>query len=83
MSKIYVCPFCGVEKLSKDQMNFHLNYSHSTILQLMREGVEINQIEEKLESFYMRKRVLEKEIELLKKIVKIKNDKSSVLVYAT
>jgi hypothetical protein len=83
MPKVYVCPFCGIEKLSKNQMDFHVKYNHSTLQHLIHEDVEIHGIEEKLDRLSMQKRVLEKEIKVLKKIIEIKNDKLIVFVHAT
>ena len=83
MSKVYVCPSCGIEKPSKDQIDFHRKSSHSPLQSPIHEDMEIHGIKEKLERLSMRKRFLEKEIEVLKKIIGIKNNKLRVLVYAT
>lgn len=69
MTKVYVCPFCGVEKPKKDQIDFHIKYGHSEIYNLMKEDVELHDIEEKLDELCKQKKLLEKEINLMKQII--------------
>ena len=72
MSQVYVCPFCGVEKPKKNQIDFHLKYGHAEVYHLMQEDVEIQDLEAKLSSLCKEKKVLEKEIELMQSILEVK-----------
>ncbi len=74
MTKVYVCPFCGVEKPRKDQIDFHIKYGHSEVYYLMKEDVEIQNLEEKLNELCKQKKVLEKEIDLMKSILEKKKE---------
>jgi hypothetical protein len=74
MSDSYACPFCGIEKQKKDQIDFHLKYGHSEIYHLMQEDVEIHNLEEKLEELCKQRNILEKEIDLMKSIIEKKKE---------
>ena len=74
MSKVYVCPFCGVEKSKKDQIDFHIKYGHSEIYNLMQEDVELHDLEEKLDELCNQKQLLEKEIKLMQSIIEKKKE---------
>ena len=74
MSKGYVCPFCGVKKPKKDQIDFHIKYGHAEVYHLMQEDVELNDLEEKLDELCNQKQLLEKEIKLMKSILEKKKE---------
>ncbi|MCJ7730909.1 hypothetical protein MUP51_01215 [Candidatus Bathyarchaeota archaeon] len=69
MSKVFVCPFCGVEKPKKDQIDFHLKYGHAEVYSLMQEDVELHDLEEKLDELCKQKQILDKEIKIMKSIL--------------
>jgi cell division protein FtsB len=69
MSKVYVCPFCGVEKPKKNQIDFHLKYGHAEIYHLLQEDVELQDLEAKMNELCKEKKLLEKEIGLMKSII--------------
>ena len=72
MSQVYVCPFCGVEKPKKNQIDFHIKYGHAEVYHLMQENVEIQDLEAKLSSLCKEKKILEKEIQLMQSILEVK-----------
>ena len=72
MSDVYICPFCGIEKPKKDQIDFHLKYGHAELYHLMQEEVEVHDLEEKLEELCKQRNILEKEIDLMKSIIEKK-----------
>ena len=72
MSEVYVCPFCGIEKPKKDQIDFHIKYGHSELFHLMQEDVEVHDLEEKLKELCKQRHILEKEIDLMKSIIEKK-----------
>jgi hypothetical protein len=72
MSTVFVCPFCGVEKPKKNQIDFHLKYGHAEVYHLMQEDVEIQDLEAKLSSLCKEKKLLEKEIQLMQSILEVK-----------
>ena len=74
MSKIYICPFCGIEKPKKDQIDFHLKYGHAEVYHLMQDDVELHDLEEKLEELCNQKQLLEKEIKLMKSIMEMRKE---------
>lgn len=69
MSKVYVCPFCGVEKPKKNQIDFHLKYGHAEVYHLLQEDVELQDLEAKMNELCKEKKLLEKEIGLMKSII--------------
>ena len=69
MSKVFVCPFCGVEKPKKDQIDFHLKYGHAEVYSLMQEDVELHDLEEKLDELCKQKQILDKEIKIMQSIL--------------
>ena len=72
MSQVFVCPFCGVEKPKKNQIDFHLKYGHAEVYHLMQEDVEVQDLEAKLNTLCKEKKLLEKEIELMQSILEVK-----------
>jgi len=74
MSKVYICPFCGVEKPRKDKIDFHIKYGHAEVYHLMQEDVELHDLEEKLDELCNKKQLLEKEIKLMKSILEMKKE---------
>jgi hypothetical protein len=72
MSTVFVCPFCGVEKPKKNQIDFHIKYGHAEVYHLMQEDVEIQDLEAKLSSLCKEKKLLEKEIQLMQSILEVK-----------
>ncbi len=74
MTKTYVCPFCGMEKTQKDQIDFHLKYGHAEVFHLMLDDVEIQNLEEKLKKLCEDKKILEKEIKLMESIIRKKKE---------
>lgn len=72
MSTVYVCPFCGVEKPKKNQIDFHIKYGHAEVYHLLQEEVEVQDLEEKLNELCKEKKHLEKEIELMQSIIEEK-----------
>jgi len=74
MSKVYICPFCGVEKPKKDKIDFHIKYGHAEVYHLMQEDVELHDLEEKLDELCNKKQLLEKEIKLMKSILEMKKE---------
>ena len=74
MSKVYICPFCGVEKPKKDQIDFHIKYGHAEVYHLMQDDVELHDLEEKLEELCNQKQLLEKEIKLMKSILEMRKE---------
>ena len=74
MEDNYVCPFCGLERLEKKQMDFHLKYGHPELYECMRREHEIVDMERKLEELKQKKIYLEKEIKLMQAIIE-KRDK--------
>ena len=72
MSTVYVCPFCGVEKPKKNQIDFHIKYGHAEVYHLMQEDVEIQDLEAKLNRLNKEKKILDKEIELMQSILEEK-----------
>jgi cell division protein FtsB len=69
MSKVYVCPFCGVEKPKKNQIDFHLKYGHAEVYHLLQEDVALQDLEAKMDELCKEKKLLEKEIGLMKSII--------------
>jgi len=69
MSKVYVCPFCGVEKPKKNQIDFHIKYGHAEVYHLLQDDVELHDLEAKMDDLCKEKKLLEKEIELMKSII--------------
>ena len=69
MSKVYVCPFCGVEKPKKNQIDFHIKYGHAEVYHLLQEDVELQDLEAKMNELCKEKKLLEKEIGLMKSII--------------
>jgi hypothetical protein len=74
MSKVYVCPFCGLEKPRKNQIDFHIKYGHAEVFHLMQEDVELHDLEDKLEELCNQKQLLEKEIKLMKSILEMRKE---------
>jgi cell division protein FtsB len=74
MSKVYICPFCGVEKPKKDQIDFHIKYGHAEVYHLMQDDVELHDLEDKLEELCNQKQLLEKEIKLMKSILEMRKE---------
>lgn len=72
MSTVYVCPFCGVEKPKKNQIDFHIKYGHAEVYHLLQEEVEVQDLEQKLNELSKEKKHLEKEIELMQSIIEEK-----------
>jgi hypothetical protein len=72
MSTVYVCPFCGVEKPKKNQIDFHIKYGHAEVYHLMQEDVEIQDLEAKLNRLNKEKKILDKEIDLMQSILEEK-----------
>ena len=72
MSTLYVCPFCGVEKPKKNQIDFHIKYGHAEVYHLMQEDVEIQDLEAKLTELCKEKKHLENEIQLMQSILEEK-----------
>ncbi len=72
MSTVYVCPFCGVEKPKKNQIDFHIKYGHAEVYHLMQDDVEIQDLEAKLTDLCKEKKLLEKEIQLMQSILEEK-----------
>ncbi len=72
MSKVYICPFCGVEKPKKNQIDFHIKYGHAEVYHLLQEEVEIQDLEAKLNELFKEKKHLEHEIDLMKSIIEEK-----------
>ena len=72
MSKVYVCPFCGAEKPKKNQIDFHLKYGHAEIYHLLQEDVELQDLEAKMNELCKEKKLLEKEIGLMKSIIEVR-----------
>ena len=72
MSTVFVCPFCGVEKPKKNQIDFHIKYGHAEVYHLMQEDVEIQDLEAKLNRLNKEKKLLDKEIELMQSILEEK-----------
>ncbi len=72
MSTVYVCPFCGIEKPKKNQIDFHIKYGHAEVYHLMQEDVEIQDLEAKLNRLNKEKKHLDKEIELMQSILEEK-----------
>jgi len=72
VSKVYVCPFCGVEKPKKNQIDFHLKYGHAEVYHLLQEEVEIQDLEAKMDELCKEKKLLDKEIQLMKSIIEEK-----------
>jgi cell division protein FtsB len=72
MSTVYVCPFCGVEKPKKNQIDFHIKYGHAEVYHLLQEEVEVQDLEAKLTELCKEKKHLEKEIQLMQSILEEK-----------
>ena len=72
MSQVYVCPFCGVEKPKKNQIDFHLKYGHAEIYHLLQEDVELHDLQSKMDELYKEKKLLDQEIDLMKSIIEEK-----------
>ena len=72
MSTVYVCPFCGVEKPKKNQIDFHIKYGHAEVYHLLQEEVEVQDLEVKLNELCKEKKHLEKEIQLMQSIIEEK-----------
>ena len=72
MSTVYVCPFCGVEKPKKNQIDFHIKYGHAEVYHLLQEEVEVQDLEAKLNELCKEKKHLEKEIQLMQSIIEEK-----------
>lgn len=68
----YVCPFCGLERLEKKQMDFHLKYGHPELYECMRREHESGDMGRKLEELREKKTFLEKEIKLMQAIIEKK-----------
>jgi cell division protein FtsB len=73
---VYVCPFCGLERLEKKQMDFHLKYGHPEFYEVMRREHELVDMGKKLEELKEKKNFLEREIKLMQAIIE-KKDKPS------
>ena len=74
---MYVCPFCGVEKPKKNQIDFHIKYGHAEVYHLLQEDVEVQDLEHKLNELCKEKKHLEKEIEVMKSIIEEKRKKDA------
>jgi hypothetical protein len=74
MGRVYICPFCDLEKESKKQMDFHLRYGHADLYPLIREEKTKEQVEEKLMRLKEQKNLLEKEIQLMQAIIEEKQE---------
>jgi hypothetical protein len=74
MSKPFICPFCGVEKPKKDQIDFHIKYGHAEVYHLMQDDVELHDLEDKLDELCNQKQLLEKEIKLMKSILEMRKE---------
>ena len=72
MSNVYICPFCGVEKPKKDQIDFHIKYGHAEVYHLLQDDVELQDLEAKMDGLCKEKKLLEKEIQLMKSIIEEK-----------
>jgi len=72
MSTVYVCPFCGIEKSKKNEIDFHIKYGHAEVYHLMQEDVEIQDLEAKMDELCKEKKLLEKEIKLMQSILEVK-----------
>jgi predicted PP-loop superfamily ATPase len=68
----YICPFCGLERLKKKQIDFHLKYGHPELYEVMRREGEMVDMERKLEELREKKTLLEKEIKLIQSIIEKK-----------
>jgi hypothetical protein len=74
MSKVYICPFCEIEKPKKDQIDFHIKYGHAEVYHLMQDDVELHDLEDKLDELCNQKQLLEKEIKLMKSILEMRKE---------
>ncbi|MCW4049788.1 MAG: hypothetical protein NWE89_08640 [Candidatus Bathyarchaeota archaeon] len=74
MDKMYVCPFCGLERDQKKQMDFHLKYGHSEIFEFMRKEASKADIEKKLKELEEQKNLLNKNIKIMKNLIEQKQD---------
>ncbi len=72
MGKIYVCPFCGLERSQKKQMDFHIKYGHSEIFEFLRKEQTREDVEKKLAELEEKKHLLDKEIREMKAIIDLK-----------
>jgi hypothetical protein len=68
----YICPFCGLERLEKKQIDFHLKYGHPELYEVMRREHEKVDMERKLEELREKKTFLEKEIKIIQAIIEKK-----------
>jgi hypothetical protein len=73
MDQEYVCPFCGLERLEKKQMDFHLKYGHPELYEVMRREHEMVDMGRKLEELKEKKNLLEREIKLMQAIIEKKD----------
>ena len=69
LDHVYVCPFCGLERHEKKQMDFHLKYGHPELYEVMRREHELVDMEKKLEELKEKKNFLEREIKLMQAII--------------
>ena len=65
-----------VEKPKKNQIDFHLKYGHAEVFHLLQEEVEIQDLEAKMDELCKEKKILNKEIELMKSIIEVKKKES-------
>ena len=75
MEHVYICPFCGLERLEKKQMDFHLKYGHPEFYEVMRREHEFVDMGKKLEELKEKKKFLEREIKLMQAIIEKKDNR--------
>ena len=75
LEQVYVCPFCGLERHEKKQMDFHLKYGHPELYEVMRREHELVDMGRKLDELKEKKNLLEREIKLMQAIIEKKDIK--------
>ncbi len=75
LSKIFVCPFCGLEREHKKQIDFHLKYGHPELYDYIKKETTKAEMEKKLEGLKDQKNLLDKEIRIMQSIIEKKKDK--------
>ena len=72
MSEHFNCPFCDVSKNSKRKMDFHIKYGHAAVYPLLKEEITKVDLEAKLNLLLKEREDLEKDINHIKAIIRMK-----------
>ena len=69
MDKVFVCPFCGLEREQKKQIDFHIKYGHPELHDYIEKVTSRAEMKKKLEELKEQKNMLDKEINLMQTMI--------------